>query len=202
MISLRNLLGTLVLCCATPAWAQPTSAPDAAALVTPEVVSALRGTLNVETVAISIEAQNERYQDLTPDKITTLDQQWVDERKAADKPLIASTLSNPLSVYLARVQGKSLGAYVEIFVMDRNGLNVGQSSITSDFWQGDEDKFTRTYPKGFDAVVLDEAEWDEERGIWIAQLSMTLVNAASQAIGAATVDLNLTELQRRKNLNH
>jgi hypothetical protein len=202
MISLRNLLGTLVLCCATPAWSQPTPAPDAAALVTPEVVSALRGTLNVETVAISIEAQNERYQRLTPDKIKTLDQQWVDERKAADKPLIASTLSNPLSVYLARVQGKSLGAYVEIFVMDRNGLNVGQSSITSDFWQGDEDKFTRTYPKGSDAVFLDEAEWDEERGIWIAQLSMTLVNAASQAIGAATVDLNLTELQRRKDLNH
>jgi hypothetical protein len=114
------------------------------------------------------------------------------------KPLIASTLSSPLSSYLTRVQAGALGLYTEIFVVDSNGLNVGQSAITGDYWQGDEAKFQNTFPNGPDAVFIDEAEWDEDRRIWRAQLNLSIPNQdGTQAIGAATVEVNLTELQRR-----
>ncbi len=65
-------------------------------------------------------------------------------------------MSSPLSVYLARIQGKSLGLYAEVFVMDKTGLNVGQSSVTSDFWQGDEDKYQKTFAVADDALFIDE----------------------------------------------
>ncbi|RKE83765.1 hypothetical protein DFO46_0521 [Rhizobium sp. AG855] len=171
--------------------------PDVAKLVTPAVIEDMRKFIDTEIVQVSVEAQNARFDNLTQDKIDTLDNQWKAEREAADKPLIAATLSSPLSVYLARIQGKSLGLYAEIFVMDKTGLNVGQSSVTSDFWQGDEDKYQKTFAVADDALFVDEAEWDDEAKIWRDQVSFTILSADKKKIGAVTVELNLTELERR-----
>ena len=84
--------------------------------------------------------------------------------------------------------------------MDDKGLNVGQSSITSDYWQGDEGKFQKTYPEGADAVFIDEAELNEDTKTWRAQVNLTVVDEAKKPIGAVTVEVNLTELARRKGL--
>jgi len=171
--------------------------PDMDKLISPELLQQIQEFISAEIVTVSVQAQNARLNDLSQDKIDALDNQWKAEREAADKPLIAATLSSPLSVYLARIQGKSLGLYPEIFVMDQNGLNVGQSSVTSDFWQGDEDKFQKTYDVSDDAIFIDAAEWDDELKIWRNQVSFTLLDSAKKKIGAVTVELNLTELERR-----
>lgn len=176
--------------------------PDPNALITPEIIENVGKWLANPIVALSINAQNELRGSLTSADIDALDQQWVKERDADDKPLISATLSAPLSIYLLRVQAGSLGLYPEIFVMDANGLNVGQSSITGDYWQGDEAKFKNTFPKGPDAVFIDEAEWDEDLRIWRAQLNLTLSDPETgNPIGAATVEFNLDELQRRQSPN-
>ncbi len=171
--------------------------PDVKKLVTADVIKDLHGLASNEIVEISVKAQNDRWADMDQGKIDALDNQWKAEREAADKPLIAATLSSPLSVYLTRVQARSLGLYAEIFVMDKNGLNVGQSSITSDFWQGDEDKFQKTYAVSDEATFVDEPEWDEDTKTWRDQVSFTLLDSARRKIGAVTVELNLTELERR-----
>ncbi|WP_246727622.1 hypothetical protein [Agrobacterium sp. MA01] len=178
------------------AHAQP-PAPDTRQLITADLVQEMRASLETEIAWLTVGAQNNRLHDLTQAQIDELDTQWKAEREVADKPVIAATLSNPLSVYLARMQGRSLGLYAEIFVMDQNGLNVGQSSVTSDFWQGDEDKFQKTYNVSEDALFIDEPEWDEEAKIWRNQVSFTLVDASRKKIGAVTIELNLTELERR-----
>lgn len=181
----------------SPALAEPAK-PNVQSLMTPSVVADMRQWIETEIVRVSIKAQNDRYQKLSQEQIDALDKQWVTERESDDKPLIAATLSNPLSVYLARLQGRSLGLYAEIFVMDQNGLNVGQSSITSDFWQGDEAKFQKTYGVSSDALFIDEPEWDDEAKIWRAQVNFTVTDADSAtSIGAVTMEVNLTELQRR-----
>ncbi|GGK25872.1 hypothetical protein [Salinarimonas ramus] len=172
--------------------------PRAEALIDDAVVAEVRSWLSTEIVRLSVTNQNERYADLDANGISALDAQWVAEREAADKPLIAATLSSPLSVYLTRIQARSLGLYAELFVTDAHGLNVGQSSITSDFWQGDEAKFQETFPKGPDAVFIDEPEWDDEMRVWRAQLNLTIADESGRTpIGAATVEINLTELMRR-----
>jgi hypothetical protein len=200
-VSLRLAAG-LALCLAAPSLAcAQTGAPDAKALVTPAVMDGIRGWLDTEIVRLSIETQNKRYGSLSQAEVEKLDKQWVSEREADDKPLIAATLSNPLSVYLSRMQGRSVGLYAEIFVMDNKGLNVGQSSITSDFWQGDEGKFQKTFPAGFDAVFVDDPEWNEDFKVWRTQINFTLTAADGKTpIGAATVEVNLSELERRQML--
>lgn len=176
--------------------AEPAS-PDIQKLVTPAVIKEMRTWIESDIVRISIDTQNRRFAKLDRSTIDTLDQQWVKERESEDKPLIAATLSNPLSIYLSRMQGRSLGLYAEIFIMDQNGLNVGQSSITSDFWQGDEAKFQKTYDVAPDAVFIDEPEFDDEMKVWRGQVNFTVTDAEGKSIGAATVELNLTELARR-----
>ncbi|ADZ72140.1 hypothetical protein [Polymorphum gilvum] len=177
--------------------AQP-AAPDVKALITAEFIAQTREWLANPIVPLSVTAQNELRGKVDQAMIDALDKQWVDERKSEDKPLISATLSAPLSTYLLRIQAQNLGLYTEIFVMDANGLNVGQSAITGDYWQGDEAKFQKTFPVGPQAVFIDEPEWDDEHKIWAVQLNLSLADATgSKAIGAATVEVNLTELQRR-----
>jgi len=190
------LASTFLAMSLAPVHAEPPQ-PDMDKLISPELLQQIQEFISAEIVTVSVQAQNARLNDLSQDKIDALDNQWKAEREAADKPLIAATLSSPLSVYLARIQGKSLGLYPEIFVMDQNGLNVGQSSVTSDFWQGDEDKFQKTYDVSDDAIFIDAAEWDDELKIWRNQVSFTLLDSAKKKIGAVTVELNLTELERR-----
>lgn len=180
----------------TTALAEPPK-PDVKALVNDALLKDIRAWLKNDIVTVSIEAQNKRLSKMTQAEIDTVDQQWVKERESEDKPLIAATLSNPLSVYLNRIQGRSLGLYAEIFVMDQNGLNVGQSSVTGDFWQGDEAKFQKTFDVAPDALFIDEAEFDDEMKVWRGQVNFTVTDTAGKPIGAATVELNLTELARR-----
>ncbi len=173
--------------------------PDAARLIDAAVIADVRSWLETDIVRLSVQSQNARHADVDSARIEALDQQWVAEREAADKPLIAATLSSPLSVYLTRVQAQAQGVYYEVFVTDDKGLNVGQSAITSDYWQGDEAKFQKTFPISADAVFIDEAEWDGQLNIWRAQLNLTIADeSGSQAIGAATIEINLTELMRRQ----
>ena len=170
--------------------APPTSLIDAA------FIEQVRDRMSNPVITMMIEAQNNRHAGIGQDEIDKLDKQWRAEREAEDQPLIAVTLTNPLSNYLTQVQAGSGGLYTEIFVIDDKGLNVGQSSVTSDYWQGDEAKFQKTFPLGSGAVFIDEAEYHEATGTWRAQLNMTLSNGAGQAVGAVTVEVNLTELQR------
>ena len=175
-----------------------TPAPFVKGLVNDAFIADLRKHLKLEVVRLSVESQNLNRAGAGPGEAERLDQVWRAELKAEIKPLIATTLSNPLSAYLTRVQAHSYGVLTEIIVMDDHGLNVGQSNITSDYWQGDEAKWLRTYPNGADAVFVDEPEWDDTLSTWRVQVNLSIPDASgSKAIGAATFEINLTELQRR-----
>lgn len=175
------------------------SADPTASDVTPDVIEALRTFINTEIVRSSIVNQNRKYAGMTEEEIVALDTKWREERKSDNQPLISATLTNPLSSYLTRVQAHNVGLYTEMFVMDANGLNVGQSNITSDYWQGDEAKFQKTFPAGPTAIFVDDPEFDSDMGIWRIQVNMTVADETeSTAIGAVTVELNLSELQRRQ----
>lgn len=169
-------------------------------LIDDEVIAMIRSKVDTELTFFMVNNQNEKYQTYDDQKVAELDNQWVDERASDSKPLISATLSNPLSTYLTMVQAHSEGLITEIFVMDNKGLNVGQSNISSDYWQGDEAKWQKTYLVGPDTIFIDEAEYDDARKIWVVQINLSIADPVSgKAIGAVTVDINLNELQRRRN---
>lgn len=191
---------TRLLCAAGFAALAPTlalaqSPPPASSLIR-EHIPELRKLLEAAVIDISVTSQNDRRKGIGEDQITALDQQWRAETKADDQPLIAAALTSPASTYLTQVQARSVGLYAALFVMDQYGLNVGQSVPTSDYWQGDEAKFQKTYPVGPDAVFIDSPEFNQDIKAWIVQVNLTL-SKDGVPIGAATVDLNIDELTRR-----
>ena len=178
--------------------AKPTP-PDATKVITPKVIEAVKKLLEQPVTVISIGASNDAHANIDQGGIDALDKEWKSESKVDKQPLIAEMLSSPLSNYLLYLQAQSAGLYTEMFVMDDKGLNVGQSSVTSDYWQGDEGKYQKTFQVGPDAIFIDDAEFNDDTKTWRAQLNFTVVDPQSgKPIGAATIEMNLTELERRQ----
>lgn len=135
----------------------------------------------------AIKAQNAAHAALTPDEITALDNSWRAEAEAEAHPMIDGVVSSSVSAFLRDQVATSDGVVTEVIVMDNLGLNVAVSEPTSDYWQGDEDKFTQTFGMGADAVHISELEQDESTGKFQGQASVTIVDPETgKPIGAVT----------------
>jgi len=147
-------------------------------------------------VVAAVKAQNEKNASLDQATIDSLDLQWRTEVDDNGGPLSTEVLANALSVHLKQVKDDNGGLFTEIFVMDNKGLNVGQSDLTSDYWQGDEAKWQKTFPVGPTAVFVDAVELDESPQTLQAQVSLSIVDLDSETvIGAATFGIDVEALE-------
>jgi len=170
-------------------------ANEFAPAITKHADSEVRQWLKDPVVVNAVKAQNQKHAGLTQADVDKLDKQWRAETGASSQPMIQAVLSNDLSKFLKGKKEGSNGLYTEIFVMDNKGLNVGQSDITSDYWQGDEAKWQKTYSVGADAVHVSEVKKDESTQAFQGQLSLPVVDPANnQVIGAITIGINVEHL--------
>jgi hypothetical protein len=152
--------------------------------------------LSDPVVIDAVKAQNAENAGLSQQDIDTLDKEWRAETSATDKPLIDKVLDRPLSKFLREKSDETEGLITEIFVMDNKGLNVGQSDVTSDYWQGDEAKWQKTYPVGADAIHMSDVELDESTQTYQSQLSLPVLDRdGSTVIGAITLGINVELLE-------
>ncbi|MCG8596858.1 MAG: hypothetical protein MI785_21175 [Kiloniellales bacterium] len=143
----------------------------------------------------AIKAQNQRYANITQSQIDSLDIQWRTETVLSRKPLITEVSGNELSKRLKELKAGTKGVVTEVFVMDNRGLNVAISDVTSDYWQGDEDKWQKTFLAGPDVVFVDAVEHDASTDSFQSQLSMSIADPATgQVVGAITVGINVDRL--------
>ncbi len=147
--------------------------------------------INEPSVIKAIKSQNKRHAKMKQAKISALDKQWRAETSKSERPLIDKVLANSLSRFLAERKSEQHGIVTEVFIMDNKGLNVGQSDVTSDYWQGDEAKWKKTFLVGPNAVLIDEIELDESTQTFQTQLSMTITDQNGAVIGAITVGIDV-----------
>ncbi|KIN65036.1 hypothetical protein Z946_3933 [Sulfitobacter noctilucicola] len=151
----------------------------------------LMAWVNDAEIVQAIQAQNSAMGALSQDDIILRDEMWRAQVSTPVAPLVNEVMNAPLSTFLRVHQEKSAGLITEVFVMDRNGLNVAASTITSDYWQGDEAKFQETFGKGSGSVFVDEIELDESTQTYQGQVSFAVTDPASgEVVGAITVGLN------------
>lgn len=163
------------------------------AAVVDYVDASIRPWLEEPAILNAILAQNAIHMDLSQAEIDDLDKRWRAELSAAKRPMIEAQLSNSLSLYLKARQRAAEGLITEIFVMDNRGLNVGQSDVTSDYWQGDEAKWQESF--GASALHVEEAMRDESTQLMQSQASLPIVDPRTgKVIGAITVGINLDAL--------
>jgi hypothetical protein len=162
--------------------------------VTEYINANVKPWLSDPVIVDAVKAQNAANAALDQPGIEALDQKWRAEVEADSHPMIDGVLANAISTFLKTKQEASGGTITEVFVTDAKGLNVGQSDVTSDYWQGDEDKFTKSFGAGPGALFVDAAEKDESTQMLQSQASMTIVDETGKPIGAITVGINLDQL--------
>lgn len=151
----------------------------------------LKNWINDAQIVAGITAQNAATADLSQDDIIARDNAWRGEVGTTDTPMINGVLNSPLAGFLREHVEKSDGRITEVFVMDSRGLNVAASAVTSDYWQGDEAKFQKTFELGAGSVFVDDIELDESTQTYQGQASFAITDPSSGVvIGAITIGLN------------
>jgi len=139
----------------------------------------------------AVNTQNAQTAGSSETQILEWDTAWRAQVGQTDQPLVGEVMGRDLSAFLSDQVAASGGRINEIFVMDALGLNVAASDVTSDYWQGDEDKYTKTFGVGSGAMFVDVIEFDESAQSYQGQISISLTDPASgQVVGAMTIGLN------------
>ncbi len=162
--------------------------PVQAADISPEIqkrIDALSATWATSPVLVSaIKAQNAKNTPLAD--IQALDKKWMATPGMA--PFMAPILENPAVDELLRLE-KATGHVLESFVMDNQGALVAATNKTSDYWQGDEAKFTEAFKGGQGATHIGKVEFDKSAQSYLMQVSVPVM-VDGKAIGAIFVGLD------------
>lgn len=151
----------------------------------------------VDEVIAAIREQNKMNAGLKQGDIDALDGQWRSEVETGAGALIARVMGSDVSKYLKSIQNGEAGIITELFIMDNRGLNVAQSEVTSDYWQGDESKFQKSFGAGAGAIFVDEVEFDESTQRFQTQGSFTITDPDSgEPIGAVTVGIDMEMIEQ------
>ena len=132
----------------------------------------------------AVVAQNN--QGLARAEIEKRDQEWL--AGTADA-LIRSVTTGPCAIRL-RELAASASQYGEVLVMDQAGALVCATNRTSDYWQGDEPKFSRSFNEGKGSVFIDRPRFDDSAQVRLAQISLPVIKA-DKTIGVLTVGVKL-----------
>ena len=139
-------------------------------------------------IVSAVKEQNAKQ--VAMDQIRQLDAAWTASK---DLPLQKEMLGNACAKELiAIVQANP--AIVEVFVMDNQGANVGQNALTSDYWQGDEPKWTKSFNEGKGGVDVGEPKLDKSAGKVLQQISLPMIDADGSVVGAVTFGVAVEQL--------
>lgn len=188
----RNL--AIALIAAT--WGLPALAQDYRAALEAFYQEVLLDIADEPVVLEAVRAQNAVTASYSADQIAALDRDWMAQVGSTSTPLIDQVMTNPAATYLRARQDASGGRITEVILMDAVGLNVAVSSVTSDYWQGDEAKHQQTYGLGAGSVHYSAIAMDESTGRYQGQISFTVVDPANgELLGAMTVGVDAELLQ-------
>ena len=135
-------------------------------------------------IVAAVAAQNAKQ--ATLDAIKAIDAEWMKAEQPL--PIMAELQSNAAALALAAVV-KAHPALTEVFVMDNQGANVAMVAPTSDYWQGDEDKWRNSYAAGAGGVDVGKARLDKSTNKVQQQISLPILAADGAVIGAITFGL-------------
>jgi hypothetical protein len=140
-----------------------------------------RGIAYDPTVVKAVHANNASPEDLAA--VKKKDKAWPTDAKMRQE-----VIDRPCSVRMRElIAGDPL--VVEAFVMDHLGGLACTTVATTDYWQGDEAKWQKTFVDGL-AAFVDEPALDASTGVFAIQLSVPMAEG-DRRVGAVTLTLKL-----------
>ncbi len=132
---------------------------------------------------------------LSLDEIKKRDKQWMSS--GADSELKMSMSSSAIGKFLSSVIKNNGDKYNEMFLTDNQGANVAAYPLTSDYWQGDEDKFINSFNNGDGKVYIGALEFDESTKVNAIQISVP-VKYGNKAIGVLVIGVKVNHIEAEK----
>lgn len=136
----------------------------------------------------AIAAQNARGASLAD--IQAADQIWMGTPGVSD--FMRTVIDSPAGRHL-RTWRQARGYVSEIIVMDHQGANVALTEKTSDYWQGDEAKFTGACQAG-GVTFVDKVKFDDSTQTYSVPVSIPVRDAAGTLIGVICFGLDIENL--------
>ncbi|MBW1813768.1 MAG: cache domain-containing protein [Deltaproteobacteria bacterium] len=136
----------------------------------------------------AVKAENAKKKTL--EKVKEIDQKWINTIGTDD--FIDSLMNSACSQHLNNIK-KENDFYEEIFVVDNLGANVALTDKTSDYWQGDEAKFTKSYKEGAGDVFISDVSFDDSTQSYLTQVSVPVMGEG-KVIGVIIFGINVDKL--------
>jgi len=124
-------------------------------------------------------------------EIKELDEKWRATSGLAD--FMMPYFDNPGVAALSELESDA-DYVLESFIMGNQGGVVSATNKTSDYWQGDEAKFTESYAAGKGQLHLGDVEFDDSAQAYLVQVSVPVISG-DQAIGAITIGVNIDDFE-------
>ena len=159
----------------------------------PKILDLANTTLTVfgtdPVIVNAVKAENAKAKTLA--QIKAEDTKWQASAGIAD--YMKAMMDSACGKHLNEIQ-KSAPYFAEVFVTDNQGANVAMTDKTSDYWQGDEDKFVKTFAGGAGAIFVDEVKFDDSTQTYLVQVSVPVKDGGA-AIGVITFGIDVDKVQ-------
>ncbi len=150
--------------------------------LSPSIISAIETANKTNESRSAAELQQE---------IANLDKAWKDG-DASVEPLVTTILANDTSAVLRKFK-QSFPEQIEVFVTDRQGLNVGMTDRTGDYLQADEGWWKSAYNNGLGTTFISEVTYDESTKAYALDVGVPVFDKDHKTIGIlrGTIDISV-----------
>ncbi len=126
-------------------------------------------------------------------EIQRRDTQW---RESKELTALKIALQGNRAGRFLRETVQRLDSINEAFLTDAKGANVAVYPPTSDYWQGDEEKWAASFNNGNGRVFIGPLELDESTQTYAVQISAPVIDRG-RTIGVLVVGVTISYLESR-----
>ncbi|MGH9323523.1 MAG: PDC sensor domain-containing protein [Vicinamibacteria bacterium] len=128
------------------------------------------------------------------DEIEEIDRDWQAATGVTD--FMRTLINHPASERLRELRSSD-PALQEIFATDQLGALVAATNKTSDFYQGDEEKFHEAFAEGKGGIHIGKLALDESIQSYSIPIGVPVLDQG-KAIGVLVATLNVQKLKRKR----
>jgi len=139
-------------------------------------------------------ALQQNQQQLPLEEIKKRDGSWRGTNELT--PFKQSLQSNKSGRFLKNTVTR-LSSLNEAFLTDNQGANVAAYPATSDYWQGDERKWSASFNDGAGKVFIGELELDESTQTYAVQISAPVIDRG-ETIGVLIVGVTFSYVESKE----
>ena len=153
----------------------------------------VRRPLDSDRLSNELKAYNPMQVSMSDEVVLALDRQWRSELLSAEQPLISEVLSRTISGYLRSVQQNSDHLITEIMLVGARGLNVAQSSETTDYFQADEEEWKHTFAAKTRNYYVGGIRYDESSRKFQVKVSWAVFGRNAEPAGILIFGIDVEE---------